>query len=141
MKVEPDARHHLFERALQRAEWTLQQLWLQSLHTGGTASVFDLEAFLYGLAPLAAGQQDVLAHVLNERLSDLYESAKLPYLVTPSAPPPAGEDPLAVLHELLAASLCRNQPVGPADGQPGRPAENTRTDPAERSEAAPGEMA
>jgi hypothetical protein len=101
--VDPDSRHHLFERALHRADWTIHQAWLQTIAAGGTSSVFDLEAFLHGLGPLVPAQQDVLAHVLNERLADLYESAKVAYLASPPVPTVAGEDPLTVLDDLLAA--------------------------------------
>jgi len=101
--VDPDSRHHLFDRALQQADWTVQQAWLHHIAAGGTSSVFDLEALLHGLGPLPPTQQDVLASVLNERLAVLYEPAKIPYLDTPAAPTPVVEDPLAVLHELLTS--------------------------------------
>ena len=104
MRAEPDARHSLFDRALQRAEWSLQQLWLHVIATGGTASAFDLDAFLHGLAPLDPGQQDVLATALNERLGDLYAAATIPYLVTPATAAPLVESPLAVLHELVTTT-------------------------------------
>ena len=97
------SRHELFEAARRRAGWTLEQLWIHYLALGGTLVVFDLEAYLTGLVPMPPAQQDVLACALNERLADLFEAARVPYLtVLPdeaSAP-----DPLAVLAELEEAA-------------------------------------
>lgn len=90
-----------FEEARRTARWSVEQLWLHYLALGGTAVIFDLEAYLAGLMPLPAGQQDVLACALNERLADLDEDARLPYL-RPVAPGPVLADALAVLDELLA---------------------------------------
>ena len=74
------SRHQLFEDARHSAGWTLEQLWLHYLALGGTLVVFDLDAYLAGLTSLPAPQQDVLACALNERLDDLHNSARLPYL-------------------------------------------------------------
>lgn len=90
-----------FEDARRTAHWSVEQLWLHYLALGGTVVIFDLEAYLAGLAPLPAGQQDVLACALNERLADLDEEVRVPYL-RPVAPGPAIADALAVLDELLA---------------------------------------
>ncbi|MGI3781742.1 MAG: hypothetical protein ACRYG2_13290 [Janthinobacterium lividum] len=108
--VVPESRHHLFDRAIRRAEWNVEQLWLGSIASGGTTSVLDLEAFLYGLTPLPPAQQDVLASTLNERLDDLYQSARVAYLIAPGLPDPPAEDPLAVLAEHLNAAKSARQP-------------------------------
>ena len=115
--VGSDSRHHLFDRALHQADWTVHQAWLETIAAGGTSSVFDLEAFLHGLGPLPPTQQDVLASVVNDRLADLYEAARVPYLTTLPTPTSAREDPLAVLDELLAADQRGDRPVHPAAGQ------------------------
>ena len=52
------------------------------------------------MGPLSVGNQDVLAHTLNERLDELYRADRVPYLGSPSANPELA-DPLAVLAELL----------------------------------------
>jgi hypothetical protein len=112
--VDHDSRHHLFDRALRRADWTPRELWLAAISRGGTVSVLDLDAFLYGLNSLPPDQQDVLALALNERLSDLYESAKVPYLATPGSSDSPAENPLAVLEEhLRAASGTTRRPPPP----------------------------
>ncbi|MFL6064386.1 MAG: hypothetical protein ACJ72G_06910 [Friedmanniella sp.] len=77
---EAASRHQLFDAARHDAGWTVQQLWLQYMALGGTLAVFDLEAYLAGLMPLPAAEQDVLACALNERLADLNEPVRLPYL-------------------------------------------------------------
>ena len=85
----------------------MRQLWLRYLAIGGHGDLLDLEAFLLGLATLPRREQDVLAHTLNEALDELYQAARVPYLDLPEHEVPAepGENPLAVLDELL------NQPV------------------------------
>lgn len=112
--ADPESRHHLFDRAMRRADWTVQQLWLGTITLGGTLSVLDLEAFLYGLTPLSPAEQDVLAITLNERLDDVYQSAKVPYLLTPDPPDAAAEDPLIVLEEHLRAARRAIRPEDPA---------------------------
>jgi hypothetical protein len=97
-------RHRVFAAARQRAELTVQQLWLRYLALTGSCGVFEVDAFLHGLTVLPDAEQNILAHALNERLEDLYRDARVPYLgsdVSPAGP----DDPLAVLHELLNGLL------------------------------------
>ena len=96
-----EGRHQLFEKARQRAEWSTTQLWMQYLAVGGSLDLFTVEAYLHGLAPLPTSQQDVLANALNERLNDLYQAAKLPYLHLPSDSTPPSPDPVRIINELL----------------------------------------
>jgi hypothetical protein len=93
--AEASARHQLFVAARGSAGWTVEQLWLHYLALGGTLVVFDLEAYLAGLMPMPAPQQDVLACALNERLADLHEPTRVPYLTALTNGP--GEDTLALL--------------------------------------------
>lgn len=58
--VGPDSRHHLFDRALSRADWTNHQAWLQTIAAGGTRSVFDLETFLHVLRTPPARRAEAL---------------------------------------------------------------------------------
>lgn len=95
-------RSQLFEEARRRAHWSVEQLWIHYLALGGTVVVFDLQAYLADLVPLPTGQQDVLSCALNERLADLGEDVRLPYL-HPTATGSAHTDALAVLDELLAS--------------------------------------
>ena len=96
-------RHHLFEAARAQADWTVQQLWIGYLAVGGSRDAFDIEAYLYGLGPLSDYQQDILANAVNERLDDLYRAACVPYLATLTLEPCEGQDPLAILDEMLGA--------------------------------------
>ncbi|MFL6065996.1 MAG: hypothetical protein ACJ72G_15130 [Friedmanniella sp.] len=100
---EPPSRHELFDAARQRAEWTVEQLWIHYLALGGTLLVFDVEAYLSGLMPMPPGQQDVLACALNERLADLYQAARVPYVCVPPGRLPR-VDPLEAIEELRAAT-------------------------------------
>ena len=109
-----ECRHELFETARQRGEWSITDLWVHYLALGGELDLFTIEAYLHGLAPLASTQQDVLANTLNERLDDLYQAAKVPYLNTLGNSVPPGEDPVEVLEELL-------RPGAPASTPPDTP--------------------
>ena len=75
-----ECRHHLLRAARDQCGWTLEQLWVSYLAYGGTLVVFDLDAYLHGMAEMAPGQQEILACVLNERLADLGEPLRVPYL-------------------------------------------------------------
>lgn len=94
------SRHHLFETARIRAEWSIQQLWVGYLAVGGTRDAFDIEAYLHGLGPLSEDQQEVLANAVNERLDDLYLAVRVPYLAAIELRPCRCQDPLTVLDEL-----------------------------------------
>ena len=96
-----ECRHELFEAARRRGEWTITQLWVQYLAVGGRLDLFSVEAYLSGLAPLPPAQQDVLANALNERLDDLYQTAKLPYLNPVGDTAPRGGNPVDIINELL----------------------------------------
>ena len=93
--AEAAARHQLFDAARRNAGWTLEQLWIHYIALGGSLVVFDLEAYLAGLMPMPAPQQDVLACALNERLADLHQPSRLPYLTALTSWP--GEDTLNAL--------------------------------------------
>jgi hypothetical protein len=73
---EPCAGQELFEIGHRRTERSVDQLWMRYLAPGGTLVVFDLGAHLSGPVPLPAGQQDVVACGLNERIRDLYTAAR-----------------------------------------------------------------
>jgi hypothetical protein len=97
---EISSRHQLFEAAQRQAGWTVEQLWIHYLALGGSLVVFDLEAYLAGLMPIPPEQQDVLACALNERLDDLRQATRVPYLTAPTDSWP-GEDALKeLLHDL-----------------------------------------
>ena len=94
------SRHESIEAARRRAELSVQQLWLEYMSFSGVADLVEVDAYLHGLIPLPAYQEDKLAHALNERLDDLYRARRLPY----STPPEAdlqSEDPLRVIDQLL----------------------------------------
>ncbi|MDQ3028623.1 MAG: hypothetical protein M3R09_01040, partial [Actinomycetota bacterium] len=52
--------------ALERADLTLDELWVRYFSLGGEAGRLEVEAYLYGLMALSAGQRDMLAHAVNE---------------------------------------------------------------------------
>jgi hypothetical protein len=97
--ADPSARHELFEMARRSAGWTIEQLWLHYLALGGSLAIFDLEAHLAGLVPMPFGQQDVLACALNERLADLGQTLRVPYLT--ALPEWPGEDAAQLLLQQL----------------------------------------
>lgn len=109
-----ECRHQLFDTSRKRAELTISQLWVLYLGLGGRLDLFSIEAYLHGLTPLPAAQQDVLANAINEQLDDLCQAAKVPYLHTAHEQDPAFtelayEDPVEVLDHLLS----RGSPAPP----------------------------
>jgi hypothetical protein len=81
------SRQQLFEAARRDAGRTVEQLWLDYMALGGGLVVFDLDAYLAGLTPMQPDQQDILACALNERLTDLHQTTRVPYLTAlPSWP-------------------------------------------------------
>jgi hypothetical protein len=71
-----------------RADLTLHALWVRYAALTGTADVVDLDGFLQGLTVLEAGQQEVLAHALNEALEDEYRAYRIPLSPPSSAVAP-----------------------------------------------------
>jgi hypothetical protein len=78
-----DSRHEIIDAARRRAGLSVQQLWLDYMSVSGIADLVEVEAYLHGLMPLPAYQEDKLAVAVNERLDDLYRAARVPYS-TPS---------------------------------------------------------
>lgn len=97
--TDPEPRYLLFDAARRRADLSLQQLWLRYLGLGGSLAIFDLDAFLQGVMPLSAVEQDTLASAVNEALYDAYQAALVPFL-GPAREVCVTEDPVAVLDEL-----------------------------------------
>jgi hypothetical protein len=98
---ELDGRHQLFETVRRAADWTVNELWIAYVTLGGMLHVTDLERYLSGSMPMPPGQQDVLAHALNERFADLSAEVRVPY-VTPL--PDHCEHALTMLEDRPASS-------------------------------------
>jgi hypothetical protein len=95
-----DEQQRLLAIGYQRAELTMEQLWLRYFALGGDASLMEVEAHVHGLMPLPALQRDILAHAINERLDELVWRRRVPYSRTiRDSRPDAG--PLAALVTLL----------------------------------------
>jgi len=97
----------------------VDELWLRYLALTGTCDVFELDAFLNDLTVWMDHEQNVLACALNERLDELYEAVRVPYLL--SSPTSTPEEPLAVLHELLADVRGRDDVANPRTMQRDQP--------------------
>jgi hypothetical protein len=113
---EPTGRHPLFDAARRSADMTVQELWISYLTLGGQLRVVDLEGYLSGAAPMPLGQQDVLACALNERLADLAEADRVPYL---TVLPDRFDEALGVLED-THPSLHRHRNQG-LDAPPAAP--------------------
>ena len=95
-----DEQQRLLAVGYQRAELTMEQLWLRYFALGGDAGLMEVDAHLHGLMPLPALQRDILAHAINERLDELVWPRRVPYSRTiRDGRPDAG--PLAALVTLL----------------------------------------
>ena len=71
-------RYRRMDATRLQAELTVNDLWLRYVAIGGTEDAFDLDGYLQGLLPLEDFQQELLAHVLNEALDDLYRAHHIP---------------------------------------------------------------
>jgi hypothetical protein len=87
-------------RAFQRAQLTLDDLWMRYFALGGAAALIDVDAYLNGLAMLPGPQRDVLAHAVNERLDELTGLERASYSRAVGDRRPPGR-PLPALVELL----------------------------------------
>ena len=80
---------------------------------GGDTGLLELEAYLAGMMPLPDLQRDLLAQVVNERIDELHEAARVPY----SHGPPAGAPLDDLVGRLLgAAAPAESDPADPPTG-------------------------
>ena len=98
--VHDDEQRRLLAVGYQRAELTLEQLWLRYFALGGDAGLLEIEAYVHGLMPLPAFQRDLLAHAINERLDEFVRARRVPYSRTIREDKPA-VGPLTALITLL----------------------------------------
>ena len=98
-------RHRRMDATRLRAELTVHELWLRYVAIGGTEDGFDIDGYLQGLLPLEDFQQELLAHVLNEALDDLYRAHHIPS---------AYEDDVDEHLTRIVADLLRDPPQTPA---------------------------
>jgi hypothetical protein len=89
--------------AFEHAGLSLEQLWMRYFALGGTADLMEIDAQLAGLSELPAGQRDMLAHAVNERLDELTYQRRVPYSRPLRAAAPT-TGPLAALVGLLNAA-------------------------------------
>lgn len=90
--------------ALERAQLTLDELWVRYFAFGGVAGRVEVEAYLLGMVSLDPGQRDMLAHAVNERLAELAPALSAPYSHVVREGHRSG-GPLAALVELLDGAL------------------------------------
>jgi hypothetical protein len=98
--MDTEGRYRLFEAARVRGELSVQRLWLRYLALGGNRDEFDVDGYLQGLLTLETFEQDILAVALNERLDEVYRSARIP-VPTHTSDAAATGDRRAALEELF----------------------------------------
>jgi hypothetical protein len=86
--------------AFRRADLSMEDLWIRYFTLGGDAGLVEVEAYFSGLMSLPAGQRDILAHAVNERLDDVTTRLRVPYSRALRDPAPIS-GPLAALVDLL----------------------------------------
>jgi hypothetical protein len=72
--------------ALQRAGFTVGELWLYYLSMGGSIDEFEVNAYLHGLTHLPAIDRDMLSQSVNEMHDDICRSPRAPYSANPDRP-------------------------------------------------------
>ena len=91
----------LADQARRKADLSVRQLWLRYLALGGHADLFELDGYLSGAFPMTAGEEDMVAHAVNEALYDTYRAARVPYEADWEVEAP-GEDAMDLIERLLA---------------------------------------
>jgi hypothetical protein len=74
-----EAQQRSFSRAVRHARLSLDEVWLDYFALGGEAGPLDVDAYFHGLTDFPAGQRDILAHAVNERLDLLAGSHRATY--------------------------------------------------------------
>jgi hypothetical protein len=75
--MDDQPRHAAMERARAAVGIPHDDLWLTYFALTGDAAPLEVEAYLQGLMPLPAAQQDILAEALRECLDDRHASGHL----------------------------------------------------------------
>lgn len=94
------AQLQALKAAVERADLTVEQVWVRYFALGGEAGPVEIEAHLQGLMVLPPLQGDVLAQAINERLDELAGTNRVPYLRSIREARPATGS-LAALVQLL----------------------------------------
>jgi hypothetical protein len=94
------AQQRSFARAVQHAQLSIDELWLDYFALGGEAGPLEVDAYLHGLTELPVGQRDLLAHTVNEWLTRPSGNHLATYSRTMRDTKPRGA-PLAALVDLL----------------------------------------
>lgn len=95
-----EAQQRSFARAVRHARLSLDQVWLDYFALGGEAGPLEVDAYFHGLTEFPAGQRDILAHAVNERLTVLVGNHRATYSRTVRDIRPRGA-PLTALVSLL----------------------------------------
>lgn len=69
--MDHETQRHSTWLAARDADITIPELWLKYYSVGGNRREFDIDAYLYGMTALPAGDRDLLAIALNELIDDL----------------------------------------------------------------------
>lgn len=57
--------------AMRQMGLDVQNVWLYYFSIGGKIDEFELDAYLHGLIPLRTFDRNVIAHAVNEMISDI----------------------------------------------------------------------
>jgi hypothetical protein len=67
-------RHASMEKTRDAVGISYDELWMHYFALTGDAAPLEIEAYLQGLMPLPAGQQDILAQALRECVQELHSN-------------------------------------------------------------------
>lgn len=68
---EPFDLNRQFHDAFDAAHLTVNEMWVRYFSLGGSAGLFEVDAYLNGAIALPPLEHDMLAHAINERLEEL----------------------------------------------------------------------
>jgi len=80
-----DAYQWRLIEAVTVTDLSVHELWLRYLSASGTADVFEVEAYMSGLATMSVLDHNILTLVVNERLEEMGHRGAAPYRQAGSA--------------------------------------------------------
>lgn len=84
-----ERQQQLVRGAAARAGLTARELWVHYFSIGGSAAEFEIDAYLHGMTALPPQDRDVLAHAVNELLTERRIGLPVPFVDV--SPPGTGD--------------------------------------------------
>jgi hypothetical protein len=108
----PEDPRRALAAAFHATDLPIHELWLRYFGLGGMEGQVDIEAYLEGLVSIPALEHDVLAQAINERLDELPDPPRAPFLAGSSP----GSDLDTAIDQLSRSSRRASRTPNDGDG-------------------------